>query len=107
MPGRERGADCRGEQEGQAPAFALIPRADQALSVLNHLGIRRAPGSGLSLGLRIPFGLNPAAIKTYRAIVANRDESQREAESDAEPVSPFGRSAGCSAVAWRSIAGPR
>ena len=37
----------------------------------------------------------------------NRDEAQREAESDAEPVSPFGRSAGCSAVAWRSIAGPR
>jgi hypothetical protein len=70
MPGRERGADCRGEQEGHAPAFALIPRADQALSVLNHLGIRRAPGSGLSLGLRIPFGLNPAAIKTRRAIVA-------------------------------------
>jgi len=80
MPGRKRGADCRGEQEGMRP--------DQALSVLNHLGIRRAPGSASALFFAFRSGLNPAAIKTIARSSPNRDESQREAESDAEPVSP-------------------
>jgi hypothetical protein len=44
------GADGRREQHWHSLGLSFVPNGDQALGVFKHLGVRRAPDSGLSLG---------------------------------------------------------
>jgi hypothetical protein len=48
VPGRERGADCRSEQQGHSPGLTFVPSSDQAFRVGEHLSVSGAPGGGLS-----------------------------------------------------------
>jgi hypothetical protein len=47
VPGRERGADRRREQEGHAPGLALVPSGYQGFRVREHLRAGRTPRGDL------------------------------------------------------------
>ena len=69
VPGRERRADRRREQQGHSPGLAFVPGADWALGVLRHLRVGRASGGGLSVSLGFPLSFHLSAVEAHGRIV--------------------------------------
>ena len=72
MPGRERGADRRREQQGHSPGLALVPSGNQGFRVRKHLSARRASGGGLGVSHSLPISFHLSAVEAHRRIVAER-----------------------------------
>jgi hypothetical protein len=70
MPGRERGADRRREQQGHSPGLALVPSGYQAFGVREHLRVGRTSGGDLSVRLGLPLSFHLSAVEAHDRIVA-------------------------------------
>jgi len=66
MPGRDGGADGRGEQHWRTFRLALVPRRNQPLGVFEHLRISRAPAGRFLVGLGLPGIFHFAFVEAHR-----------------------------------------
>ena len=59
------GTDCGREQHGHALGLALVPSANQALSILKHLGVGCTARGSFFLGGLPALIFHPAAIEAH------------------------------------------